>query len=196
MINTTTTGSNRPKNRQLSLILLMAVVCSSSCTSEDLASAPSELETTRIKAHLETKETQIKKVKQATMRFHSFEQARKMGYAEPLPFNPSPFVPQMGYHYTNVGLLDANFELERPEILLYVPNGHGKLKLVAVEYAVPVALSASAPEGFLGEDDHWEYNPNVAGGAWTLHAWTVLENPEGIFAPFNPRVPTADPSKD
>ena len=130
------------------------------------------------------------------MRFHSFEQAKKLGYAEPSPFNPSPYIPNMGYHYTNMGLLDGTFDMEQPEILLYVPNEVGKLKLVGVEYAVPVALSETPPEGFIGNDDHWEYNPNVAGGAWTLHAWVVLENPEGVFAPANPEVPVLNPTQD
>ena len=166
-----------------------------SCAKEDLDQA-APLEAINARASAETLEGQLKRVKQASMRFHSFEQASKAGYAEDLPFNPSPYVPNMGYHYTNVGLMDGVFNLEKPEILLYVPNSQGKLKLVGVEYAVPVALSPSPPEGFIGNEDVWDFNPHVAGGAWTLHAWVVVDNPDGVFAPFNPRIPASDPSQN
>jgi hypothetical protein len=176
-------------------LFLSGMLGISSCARPEL---DSEMEVSghALKAKTETLESQLKEVRKAAMRFHSFEQAEKAGYAEPFPFNPSPFVPNMGFHYINVGLMDGTFEMEKPEILLYVPNAQGKLKLVAVEYAVPVGLSPEPPEGFIGGEDHWEYNPNVAGGAWTLHAWVVLENPDGIFAPHNRNVPASDPSLD
>ncbi|MBA4743705.1 MAG: hypothetical protein H2058_00475 [Muricauda sp.] len=167
----------------------------SSCSEAGTDEFP-ELEMISAKAKTTTVEDQLKRVRRQSMRFHSFEQAVKAGYAEPFPFNPSPYVPQMGYHYINVGLMDGVFELDRPEILLYVPNAHGQLKLVGVEYAVPGPESSDPPEGFIGDGDHWHYNPNVAGGAWTLHVWMVLENPDGIFAPLNPNVPSQDPSED
>ena len=170
-----------------------AVLIFSSCSKEEMT-VESELSFTEAKSKTETLETQLKKVKKVAMRFHSFEQAEKAGYADPFPFNPSPYVPNMGFHYINVGLMDTTFELEKPEILLYVPNKQGKLKLVGVEYAVPGPEDSSPPEGFVGDDDHWHYNPNVAGGSWTLHAWVVLDNPDGVFAAFNPNVPAANPA--
>ena len=103
----------------------------------------------------------------------------------------------MGFHYTNLALMEGTFELLRPEILLYVPNAQGKLKLVAVEYAVPYIAGSEPPEGFIGDDDVWSYNPHVGPeGAWTLHAWVVMDNPDGIFAPYNPDVPAENPSGD
>ncbi|MEO2063906.1 MAG: hypothetical protein ABGW97_13055 [Christiangramia sp.] len=176
-----------------SLLIFTSLLCS--CSMEDTATTENDLLTADLKAEkLENLEDQLKFVRQSTMKFHSFEQAAKAGYAEDLPFNPSPYVPQMGYHYINVGLMDGVFEMDKPEILLYVPNEDGELKLVGLEYAVPIAASPEAPEGFMGEQDHWVENPNVAGGAWTLHVWMPLENPDGIFAEFNPNVPLSDPS--
>ncbi len=177
----------------VTVIAMMLVL--SSCSKEEVDSS-SDIKAITAKTQVETLENQLKKVTKAAMRFHSFEQARKAGYADPFPFNPSPYVPHMGYHYINVGLMDGKFELEKPEILLYVPNEHGKLKLVGVEYAVPGPKNSTPPEGFIGSEDHWHYNPNVAGGSWTLHAWVVLDNPDGVFAAFNPNVPVADPSED
>ncbi|WP_420602806.1 hypothetical protein [Flagellimonas sp.] len=165
-----------------------------SCSKEDATF--DELTSTASKTKIESVEDQLKRVKQMAMRFHSFEQAAKAGYAEPFPFNPSPYVPNMGFHYSNVSLMDGVFELEKPEILLYVPNEHGKLKLVGVEYAVPAPEDSMPPEGFIGDDDHWHYNPNVAGGSWTLHAWVVMDNPDGVFAAFNPNVPVENPAEN
>jgi len=99
------------------------------------------------------------------------------------------FVPHMGWHYMKEAILDANFEWTRPELLVYAddPCGGGKRKLVAVEYAVPFALAKRAPAGFVGRADEWD--ANQAFKLWTLHAWVYEFNPEGVFAPMNPRVP-------
>lgn len=172
---------------------LSVLVLVTSCSKDD-GLLENDLEMVSVKSKTETLDTQLKKVRKAAMRYRSFEQAKKAGYAEPYPFNPSPYVPNMGFHYINVGLIDGEFDLEKPEILLYLPNEQGKLKLVGVEYAIPLAISPTPPEGFMGDDDHWHLNPNVAGGSWTLHAWVVMDNPDGVFAEFNPNVPVSDPS--
>jgi hypothetical protein len=98
------------------------------------------------------------------------------------------FMPNMGWHYLNNSLLDEKFDWTRPELLVYAddPCG-GKRKLVAVEYAVPLALSKKAPAGFVGRADEWDANQTFQ--IWTLHAWVYEFNPDGVFAPFNPRVP-------
>jgi hypothetical protein len=181
-----------PKSNLSVLILLLLFL---SCSKENIFNS-NDLEYVAAKTTAETLENQLKKVKKAAMPFNSFEQAKKAGYVEDYPFNPSPYIPNMGFHYINVGLMDGTFEMEKPEILLYVPNEQGKLKLVGIEYAVPEALSETPPDGFIGESDHWEYNPNVAGGAWTLHAWVILDNPNGIFSPVNPNVPGSNPDEN
>jgi hypothetical protein len=95
----------------------------------------------------------------------------------------------MGFHYLNASLLDDKFEVEKPELLLYVPDGN-KLKFVAVEYAVPIEdlnNPPPAPEGFQGDADVWEINTEFK--LWTLHVWVKLENPDGLFAPHNMTLP-------
>lgn len=186
----------KTNNHILNLAAFFSLLLVVSSCSKDDPDAGVGLEAVNAKATVETVEDQLRSVKKSVMRFHSFEQARQAGYAEDLPFNPSPYVPHMGFHYTNVGLMDGTFEMHKPEILLYVPNAQGKLKFVAIEYAVPVALSPTPPEGFIGGDDEWHFNPNVAGGAWTLHAWIIEDNPDGVFADFNPNVPASNPAED
>ena len=84
--------------------------------------------------------------------------------------------------------MDEKFDWTRPELLVYAddPCG-GKRKLVAVEYAVPLAASKKAPFGFVGKADQWD--ANQAFQLWTLHAWVYEFNPDGVFAPFNKRIP-------
>ncbi len=96
----------------------------------------------------------------------------------------------MGYHYAMVSRIDDTFELEQPEIFLYAHDGAGDLQLVAAEYATPIADMDNpppAPEGFTGDADVWEINTEF--NLWTLHVWTELENPDGIFTALNPELP-------
>lgn len=92
----------------------------------------------------------------------------------------------MGYHYLKADRLDATFELDKPEILVYAPDANGRMRLVAVEYAVPLNLAPQPPAGFTGDDDVWDRNEQFQ--LWTLHAWVHLENPDGVFASHNPKV--------
>lgn len=99
----------------------------------------------------------------------------------------SGYVPNMGHHYLNPALVDGTFELEKPEIILYVPDENGEMDMVAVEYAIvpdDPANPGNPPEGFTGDLDEWHFNENI--GQWQLHVWTILANPDGIFAPYNP----------
>lgn len=91
----------------------------------------------------------------------------------------------MGHHYMKKSLVnDGQFEITKPEILVYNKDENGKLQLVAVEYAVP--LQYPRPEGFTGSDDEWDENTGF--GLWLLHAWVWYPNPQGVFKPLNPLI--------
>ena len=126
---------------------------------------------------------QLDQVRDATARFVDVDEAVEAGYAD-----IGLFVPNMGWHYMKESLVDAKFDWTKPELLVYAddPCG-GKRKLVAVEYAVPLELSKRAPAGFVGHADQWDANQEFQ--LWTLHAWVFEYNADGVFAPFNPRVP-------
>jgi hypothetical protein len=126
---------------------------------------------------------QLESVRRATARFLDEQAAVAEGYVD-----IGVFYPNMGHHYLKAELLDEKFELERPELLVYVddPCG-GSRRLVAVEYAVPIALAKRPPAGFVGSDDTWTVNPQFQ--LWTLHAWLFEYNPAGVLAAHNPRVP-------
>jgi hypothetical protein len=118
----------------------------------------------------------------ATAKYNDIRAAIADGYAD-----INVFVPHMGFHYLK-SPLDAEFNPERPELLVYAQDlCLGRMRLVAVEYAVPLNLSSSPPEGFTGDADVWHRNEQF--GLWTLHAWIWLRNPDGVFTELNPRVP-------
>lgn len=134
-------------------------------------------------------------VKAATARYHSLRQAQSAGYStadEPCVASPDG---TMGVHAINTELMaDPAIDPLRPEIILYVPDKHGKFKIVGVEY-----WKADA-DGDLATD---EDRPSVLGQPadgpmpghtptmpvhYDLHVWLWEENPSGFFAPFNPAI--------
>jgi len=160
-----------------------ALLFSSACSTEELPDV-STTPTAALQIKIPSLEDELARLTQKMQRFHNFKVAQAQGF-EPV----SPYVPHMGIHFGKLDRFDAAFILEEPELLLYVPDGKGGMRFVGVEYAVPVALAPTPPEGFTGDTDHWEYNPHVAGGSWVLHAWIIEENPDGVFAPMNMNIP-------
>jgi hypothetical protein len=121
---------------------------------------------------------QLAQAKAAAGRYHDIRQAIADGYED-----IGVVIPNMGRHFLNNGLLDGSFDADHPELLVYTPDS---AKLVAVEYAVPIAVSPQAPEGFQGSADEWV---QFGGTLWTLHAWVWNDNPDGVFHSTNSRVP-------
>jgi hypothetical protein len=124
-------------------------------------------------------ELQLAKI--STARYNNIENAIADGYID-----INVVVPHMGHHYMNPGYVDGNFEIGKPELLVYSPNpASGHMQLVAAEYAVPNTLPQ--PEGFTGNYDIWDNNTGV--GLWLCHAWVWEYNPDGVFTGPNPNVP-------
>lgn len=124
---------------------------------------------------------QLARVRLATASYHDLARAKADGYQD-----INVVLPNMGRHFLRDSLLDGRFDPERPELLVYAPV-NGREVLVAVEYAVPLDLSATAPEGFEGDGDVWFADQTFK--LWTLHAWVWRNNPDGIFNPTNKEVP-------
>ncbi|MBE0409448.1 MAG: hypothetical protein IBX69_06930 [Anaerolineales bacterium] len=126
-------------------------------------------------------------VRAATAQFHRSEVAEAAGYFSPGECVEVPGVGGMGYHFVNFGLVDLEINPTQPEILVYAPSPSGNMRLVAVEYAVPIEPW----------DAIYDYPPSVLGremnltphlGLYTLHVWIWQNNPYGMFADFNPDV--------
>ena len=154
------------------IILSVIVIAVASCNKDD------------DQVQQEAWELEVEQVKLATAQFINFEEATNSGLID-----VSGYVPNMGHHYLNPALVDGIFELEKPEIILYVPDQDSVMQMEAVEYSIipqDPDNPGSPPEGFTGDQDQWHFNEMV--GQWQLHVWTILENPDGIFAPFNPDI--------
>ena len=124
--------------------------------------------------------SELQQAKNATAKYNDFGQAIADGYVD-----INVIVPEMGYHFLRMDNLNATFEYDKPEILVYNKEENGRMKLVALEYAVPISLSANAPSGFTGDNDHWSVYQGVL---WTLHAWLWEYNPDGVFNATNPLI--------
>ena len=62
--------------------------------------------------------------------------------------------------------------------------GFGRQRLVAVEYAVPIAAWGDVAPVLHGV----EFHRNDGLGLWVLHVWHFKSNPAGMFTDWNPTV--------
>jgi hypothetical protein len=98
----------------------------------------------------------------------------------------------MGLHHINGDLVgDTALDPATPEALVYEPAADGGPELVAVEYVVFAeawdAKNEMAPMLF-GEMFMLVEEPNryELPAFYALHAWIWRDNPDGMFASFNP----------
>lgn len=168
----------------LTIFLLLLFLGFTSCSPEDNSLSEDELTGLNLKApvHFQTWQDQIDWLTQKTIRFHNFKVALAQGW----DVDATGYMTQMGHHYINMDYVDDKFDLEKPEMLIYVPDEDGVMQFVGVEYMVFVQ-GETPPEGFIGSEDAWSFNSDVE--AWTLHAWVGLENDAGVFYPLNAKLP-------
>jgi hypothetical protein len=97
----------------------------------------------------------------------------------------------MGVHFLNASLIGPTLDPAKPQVLIYEPVGD-KLRLVAAEWFVPVAVS-KAPPAVLGRslegpmEGHQPIMPQAL-HHWDLHVWLWKDNPSGMFSPTNPNL--------
>jgi hypothetical protein len=120
-----------------------------------------------------------------TAAYHDLRAAMDDQFVEPFDPNPCFTLPEagMGFHYIKPSRVDKTPNAAEPELLVYMPGEDGIPHLVAVEYLVPGSPDDKPPVLF-GHEFH--FTPLVSG--WTLHAWIWNENPDGLFADFNPKL--------
>ncbi|HEX2165793.1 MAG TPA: hypothetical protein VHG09_01025 [Longimicrobiales bacterium] len=125
-------------------------------------------------------------LRQATVAYKDYDAAAPAGWDEPiLPCMELEGEGGMGQHYIDgEAMAELTPQEFAPELLVYEPQKNGRNRLVAVEYAVPMALWGAEPPVLHGV----EFHRNEALGLWVLHAWIWKNNPEGMFADWNPTV--------
>jgi hypothetical protein len=125
----------------------------------------------------------------AAARFQDVEIAVQAGWAstfDTLGCFEDPAHGGMGVHWVNESLLDGEVDIRQPEALVYELAASGVVSgLVAHEYIVPVdAWTSRRPPRLFGNDFH--RHPVLP--LWVLHAWLWKDNPNGVFADWNPAV--------
>jgi hypothetical protein len=131
-------------------------------------------------------------VRAATAAYHDLATAEAANYglfpgcfSHPLPDGG------MGVHYVRFDQLDGSIDPLAPEGLVYEPQRGGGLRLVAVEYIVPVAAwTGEDPPELFGQTFSYEGAGNEFGifPFYELHVWLWQPNPNGMFYEWNPRV--------
>ena len=140
----------------------------------------------------------VKLVRESSRRFQDVSVALAEGYVPQFGCVSGSHEGAMGVHLVNFPMVgDPALEITRPELLVYEPMPHGRLKLVAVDYLVTKAgwhEGNEAPPQLAGQLFHLFESPNRFGlpEFYTLHVWAFKENPQGTFANWNPNVSCDD----
>jgi hypothetical protein len=135
----------------------------------------------------------VRAVRIATADFRDVSNAGPAGYSSAGSCVSGPQEGAMGIHYPNGALVgDGALDASHPEILIYEQR-NSRLRLVGVEFIVIAADWHKTNEGppmLMGQHFHYVGSPNRYGlpAFYELHVWAWKENPNGMFADFNPRV--------
>ena len=96
----------------------------------------------------------------------------------------------MGVHFVNLTIQGPPDPM-KPNVLIYEPDG-GKLRLVGVEWLVPLAAAKERPvlfgQPFQGPMEGHEPLIPQSFHHYDLHVWLFRDNPLGMFSPTNPNV--------
>ena len=148
--------------------------------------------------------------RRATAAFHDPAVAAAAGYLFNEPCQQSASG-AMGIHAPNPALVrDGIVNQDQPEILLYLPQDDGSLRLVGVEYmqlvtvrnlTTGIAAPWRSPSPWPADYELVTPTPELFGQIfqgpmaghtatmpwhWDLHVWLWAHNPDGMFAPWNP----------
>ena len=141
-----------------------------------------------------TDETQLAQLRAVTARFHSIDTAKQAGYStQSTPCWAHHSAGGRGYHFGNTNRFDATVDLLNPETVIYEPQAGGHMRLVGMEYIVPLDAWGAAGHDLNDPNDV----PQLLGQRFTrhsflpifkLHIWLWKNNPSGTFADWNPKV--------
>lgn len=130
--------------------------------------------------------TGLASLRTMTAGFTDIEVARQAGYREQI--TPCWYHRDnggQGYHYGRPELIDGTVSLMEPELVMYEPMPDGSQQFLAVEYIVPFsAWEQTEPPSMLGQD----FMRNEQLELWVLHVWLGKDNPNGLYANWNPNV--------
>ena len=137
----------------------------------------------------------VRVVRESTKRFRDVSRAEAEGYGLLFGCVSGPDVGAMGLHYVNLELTFDGGELDatRPEIVIYEPAPHGRLRITGADYLV-IAKDwddkHDGPPELMGQLFHLFESPNRFGlpAFYTLHVCACKDNPSGTFVNWHPKV--------
>lgn len=144
----------------------------------------------------------LAEAEESTAKYADVGLAEGDGYVARPPCEADEAGRAMGVHYIRLAeSLDQEVTVASPDILLYVPEGEG-VRLVGVEYVVPAlvdgalyaeeaeppAESVAPPPALFCRPFDGPMAGHSVGQPWhhDLHVWLFSENPDGMFAQYNP----------
>jgi hypothetical protein len=187
----------------MSKIVTMVVACAlagiaTACTAG--SAEEDEAASAQVALKGEKGDSDLAEVRRATAKYHDIDVAIADGYIPDVACEP-----EMGIHYFNPELFGAPPDPLRPLGLLYEPTKNGRLRLVGVEYFMPVFVNDEPwfyPETVPPPEPHSPapvlfgktFDGPMAGHSpdmpwhYDLHVWIWKHNPKGMFTAFNPTV--------
>lgn len=149
---------------------------------------------------------QLTAARAATAQYHDQNKALQDGFISTFACVEAPGLGAMGVHYINPArMMDISVDASQPEVLLYIQQGDGTMRLVGLEYYAPVLSNgapwfggANAPPPridnpapiLFGRSFDGPMPGHEPGQPWhyDLHVWAWRNNPRGLFYPFNPKL--------
>lgn len=174
-------------------VAALTIVGSGACTAaEDSAIAPTAVAASHDHAAVaggpSITNRQLAGLRAATSAYHDIERAKADQWNVPVTPCWYNAAGAMGYHYADVTRIDGTVDSLRPEALMYEPMQNGRMRLVGVEYIVPIdAWTGEGRPSLFGRD----FDRNDALGLYVLHVWAWRDNPAGIHAGWNRKVSCA-----
>ena len=138
----------------------------------------------------------IDRVRRATGRYRDISVAIAEGWVAGTPCVSGPNTGAMGVHFVLPARIgDGVLNADEPEALIYEPQRNGALRLVGVEFIVPVEAwetknPTAGPPALDGHLTNLVDAPNRYGlpSFYELHVWAWEDNPQGSFADWNTEV--------
>jgi hypothetical protein len=142
--------------------------------------------------------SELAQLRQATTKYQDVNVALADGFLATDHCVEHPELGAMGNHFVNPArVMNGELNPMEPEILLYLQQPNGRMKLIGVEYMLPIGPpDAPIPDnpppapvlfGTTFDGPMPSPEPGVP-PHYALHVWVWQANPAGIFTPFNPNI--------
>jgi hypothetical protein len=110
---------------------------------------------------------QLAAARAATVKYHDVNQALADGYAD---LGPNPFE-ENELEFVNFALVNCTLDVLQPQALSYMQFGNS-LRLVGVEYSIPMACAPTPPEDFLPGAGEWIAEAGAPVWSYRVPLWS------------------------